>query len=62
MQKPSSPLTFPTAETCPPPLFSPVFGRLNPETLGRWILEDHLDVRLQLQLHKWIWGPEKRGV
>jgi 7-carboxy-7-deazaguanine synthase len=45
-----------------PPLFSPVFGRLNPETLARWILEDHLDVRLQIQLHKWIWGPEERGV
>lgn len=45
-----------------PPLFSPVFGRLNPESLARWILEDHLDVRLQIQLHKWIWGAEKRGV
>jgi 7-carboxy-7-deazaguanine synthase len=45
-----------------PPLFSPVFGRLNPESLARWILGDHLDVRLQVQLHKWIWGAEKRGV
>jgi 7-carboxy-7-deazaguanine synthase len=45
-----------------PPLFSPVFGRLNPERLVRWILEDHLDVRLQIQLHKLIWGAEKRGV
>ena len=45
-----------------PPLLSPVFGRLNPESLARWILEDHLDVRLQIQLHKVIWGAEKRGV
>lgn len=45
-----------------PPLISPVFGRMNPESLAQWILEDHLDVRLQIQLHKWIWGAEKRGV
>jgi 7-carboxy-7-deazaguanine synthase len=45
-----------------PPLISPVFGRMNPEILARWILEDHLDVRLQIQLHKVIWGAEKRGV
>jgi 7-carboxy-7-deazaguanine synthase len=45
-----------------PPLFSPIFRRLNLESLARWILEDHLDVRLQIQLHKWIWGAEKRGV
>jgi len=45
-----------------PPLISPVFGRIDPENLARWILEDHLDVRLQIQLHKVIWGAEKRGV
>jgi len=45
-----------------PPLISPVSGRINPESLARWILEDHLDVRLQIQLHKVIWGAEKRGV
>lgn len=45
-----------------PPLISPVFGRVSPESLARWILEDHLDVRLQIQLHKVIWGAEKRGV
>jgi 7-carboxy-7-deazaguanine synthase len=45
-----------------PPLFSPAFGRLNPKSLARWILEDHLDVRLQIQLHKVIWGADKRGV
>jgi len=42
--------------------FSPIFGKLDPKTLSEWILEDHLDVRLHLQLHKYIWGPETRGV
>jgi 7-carboxy-7-deazaguanine synthase len=43
-------------------LFSPVHGRLDPQALASWILEDHLTVRLQLQLHKYIWSPETRGV
>jgi len=42
--------------------FSPVFGRMQPRTLAEWILNDHLDVRLQLQLHKIIWDPDQRGV
>jgi len=42
--------------------FSPIFGQLDPKILSEWILEDHLDVRLHLQLHKYIWGPETRGV
>lgn len=42
--------------------FSPVFGRLSLEDLARWILEDGLEVRLNLQLHKIIWSPETRGV
>jgi len=42
--------------------FSPVFGQLQPETLAEWILADHLACRLHLQLHKYIWGPEARGV
>ncbi len=42
--------------------FSPVFGMLAPRTLAEWILEDRLPVRLNLQLHKIIWGPEARGV
>ncbi len=45
-----------------PPLISPVWGRIEQERLARWIIEDHLDVRLQIQLHKVIWGPERRGV
>lgn len=42
-------------------LISPVHGsELSP--LARWILDDHLKVRFQIQLHKWIWGPDMRGV
>jgi len=39
-------------------LFSPVWGRLEPRELAEWILEDRLDVRLQLQLHKLLWGDQ----
>ncbi len=35
-------------------LFSPVFGVLNPELLARWMIEDSLNVRLNLQLHKYV--------
>lgn len=45
-----------------PPLFSPVYGRMTPGLLAQWILADHLDVRMQIQLHKVIWGSETRGV
>ena len=37
-------------------LFSPVWGAVEPRDLAEWILEDRLDVRLQLQLHKILWG------
>jgi 7-carboxy-7-deazaguanine synthase len=43
-------------------LFSPVHGVLAPRALSEWILEDRLPVRLQLQLHKFIWPPDTRGV
>jgi len=43
-------------------LFSPVHDGLDSRELAEWILEDKLDVRLQLQLHKYIWSPETRGV
>lgn len=43
-------------------LFSPVFGTMEPRLLADWILEDGLSVHLQLQLHKYIWDPEARGV
>ena len=42
--------------------FSPVFGRLPPQDLAEWILEDGLDVHLNLQIHKYIWPPQTRGV
>jgi 7-carboxy-7-deazaguanine synthase len=45
-----------------PVLLSVVFGMLEPIQLSEWILEDKLDVRLQLQMHKYIWSPETRGV
>lgn len=43
-------------------LFSPVHGVLDPQQLSEWILADKLPVRLQLQLHKYIWEPTTRGV
>jgi 7-carboxy-7-deazaguanine synthase len=43
-------------------LFSPVHGVLPPAELAAWILEDGLPVRLQLQVHKYIWGADVRGV
>jgi 7-carboxy-7-deazaguanine synthase len=41
---------------------SPVHGQLEPRELAAWIVEDRLQVRLQLQQHKYIWSPEARGV
>ena len=43
-------------------LFSPVFNTLDPRHLTEWILADQLPVRLQLQMHKYIWAPDMRGV
>ena len=43
-------------------LFSPVFGELAYEDLASWILEDRLPVRFQMQMHKHIWDPSRRGV
>ena len=40
-------------------LFSPVWGRLPPRDLADWILADRLPVRLQVQLHKLLWGEER---
>nr|AUN37662.1 queuosine biosynthesis QueE radical SAM [uncultured bacterium] len=39
-------------------LFSPVFGKLAPRDLAEWILADRLGVRMQVQLHKFLWGEE----
>jgi len=43
-------------------VFSPVFGKLEPIELANWILEFNLKARMQVQLHKYIWEPSKRGV
>ena len=43
-------------------LISPVWEAIDLESLGTWILEDQLPVRLQVQLHKLIWGPDRQGV
>jgi 7-carboxy-7-deazaguanine synthase len=43
-------------------LFSPVFGKIQPVDIVNWIIEDKLDVRFQLQMHKFIWDPKERGV
>jgi 7-carboxy-7-deazaguanine synthase len=43
-------------------LLSPVHGELDPKELVAWTLEDELPVRVQLQLHKYIWGAHVQGV
>lgn len=43
-------------------LFSTVFGKLHPRELAEWIIADRLPVRFQLQLHKYVWDPNARGV
>lgn len=50
------------ASRCAAVLMSPVHGVLDPQTLAEWILADRLPVRMQLQLHKYIWHPTRRGV
>jgi len=42
-------------------LFSPAFGRMRPDALAGWILETRLPIRLNLQIHKYIWPPDERG-
>lgn len=42
--------------------FSPVFGEMDRRDLSGWILEDAAPVRLNLQIHKFIWAPETKGV
>lgn len=43
-------------------LFSPAWGMLDPKDLVAWMLADAVPARLNLQLHKYVWGPTKRGV
>lgn len=50
------------ADRCGAVLLSPVHGELALKQLAEWILADRLPVRLQVQLHKYIWDPQTRGV
>ena len=50
------------ASCCHAVLFSPIFGRIDPRQIVEWILADKLNVRFQLQMHKFIWNPTQRGV
>ena len=43
-------------------LFSPVFGIMELRPLAEWMLADRVQAQLQVQLHKFIWSPETRGV
>jgi 7-carboxy-7-deazaguanine synthase len=43
-------------------LMSPAYGILSPENLAGWMIRDKLEARLNLQIHKYIFGTEKRGV
>jgi len=43
-------------------IFSPVFGQLHPRQLAEWILRDGLKVRMGMQIHKFIWEPDAKGV
>jgi len=47
---------------CGAVLFSPVHGVLEAKALAAWVLEDRLPVRVQLQIHKFIWDATTRGV
>ena len=49
-------------ERVPTLLASCVFGSLDPSDLVAWVLHDRLQVRVQLQLHKYIWGRDRQGV
>lgn len=47
---------------CAAVLISPVHAVMDPRVLSEWMLADRLPARLQLQLHKFIWPPDTRGV
>jgi 7-carboxy-7-deazaguanine synthase len=49
-------------DRCAAVLFSPVHGVLEPRVLAEWVLADGLPVRVHLQVHKYIWGKDVRGV
>jgi len=43
-------------------LFSPTFGEIDSQQIVEWILAENLPVRMQMQMHKMIWSPDKQGV
>jgi 7-carboxy-7-deazaguanine synthase len=43
-------------------LFSPTFGKIDPQLIVEWILAENLPVRIQMQMHKMIWNQDKQGV
>ena len=49
------------AEKTPNLVFSPVWGRVDFQELAKWVVESNLPIRMQLQMHKIIWG-DKKGV
>lgn len=53
---------FGLVNKCGTVLFSPVFGKIESREIVEWIIADQLDVRFQLQLHKFIWEPTAKGV
>ena len=54
--------TYGLAKRTPNLLASTVFGRLATKQLVTWVMEDALPVRVQLQMHKYVWPPETQGV
>lgn len=53
---------FDLTNRCRAVLFSPIFGQIDPRQIVEWILAEKLNVRFQLQMHKFIWSPTQRGV
>jgi 7-carboxy-7-deazaguanine synthase len=49
-------------ERTPAVLFSPVWGAVDLQEFAGWVLQSGAHARIQLQLHKYIWGPEAKGV
>ncbi len=43
-------------------LMSTVYGKIDPALIVKWMLKDKIDARFQIQLHKYIWSPDKKGV
>jgi 7-carboxy-7-deazaguanine synthase len=50
------------ARRCGAVLFSPVFGCIDPVRIVEWMIEDKVEARFQLQMHKFIWDPKAKGV